>query len=83
MQRLRGNVVIIHKVFQNHPIPCFYFTPIIKIILMTLETRLLSHTVWGYKLYALSFRRHYSVSTSLDDPKLVVFEKVEKEAESG
>lgn len=55
----------------------------IKLNRLIEASRLLSHTVWGYKLYALSFRRHYSVSTSLDDPKLVVFEKVEKEAESG
>lgn len=53
----------------------------IKLIRLIKASRLLSHTVWGYKLYALSF--HYSVRTSLDDPKLVVFEKVEKEAESG
>lgn len=45
--------------------------------------RLLFYMVWGYKLYVLFFWRYYLVFIFLDDFKLVVFEKVEKEVESG
>lgn len=45
--------------------------------------RLLFYMVWGYKLYVLFFWRYYLVCIFLDDFKLVVFEKVEKEVESG
>lgn len=55
----------------------------IKLIRLIKVLRLLFYMVWGYKLYVLFFWRYYLVFIFLDDFKLVVFEKVEKEVESG
>lgn len=55
----------------------------IKLIRLIKVLRLLFYMVQGYKLYVLFFWRYYLVCIFLDDFKLVVFEKVEKEVESG